>query len=110
MKTLSTIILLAITAAAKTSFAADEAAIVTNAPATEVVPVADVTAAATNAVANGTNGGLRMNFRDVSLEQVLNYMSDAAGFTIVLDAQPRGKVSVWSNTPLTKDEAVDLLN
>ena len=54
--------------------------------------------------------GLRMNFRGVPLEMVLNYLSDAAGFIIVLDAQVRGKVDMWSNTPLTKDEAVNLLN
>ena len=51
-----------------------------------------------------------MNFRGVPLEMVLNYLSDAAGFIIVLDAQVRGKVDMWSNTPLTKDEAVNLLN
>ena len=112
MKTISTIMLLAI-AAAGNSFAADETATittVTNAPATEVAPVADTTSVATNANAAGTNGGLRLNFRGVPLEMVLNYLSDAAGFIIVLEAQPRGKVDVWSNTPLSKDEAVDLLN
>jgi general secretion pathway protein D len=107
MKTISTIMLLAITAAG--SFAADETVVATNAPATEVAPV-EAPSATDPGVASGTNGGLRLNFRGVPLEQVLNYLSDAAGFIIVLDAQPRGKVDVWSNTPLTKDEAVDLLN
>jgi len=54
--------------------------------------------------------GLRMNFRGVPLEMVLNYLSDAAGFIIVLEAQVRGKVDVWSNTPLTREEAVEVLN
>ncbi len=54
--------------------------------------------------------GLRINFRSVPLELVLNYLSDAAGFIIVLDTQVRGKVDMWSNTPLTKDEAINLLN
>jgi general secretion pathway protein D len=54
--------------------------------------------------------GLRINFRGVPLELVLNYLSDAAGFIIVLDTQVRGKVDMWSNTPLTKDEAINLLN
>lgn len=54
--------------------------------------------------------GLRLNFRGASLDMVLNYLSEAAGFIIVLDAPVRGKVDVWSNTPLTKDEAVNLLN
>jgi general secretion pathway protein D len=41
---------------------------------------------------------------------VLNYLSDAAGFIIVLDTPVHGNVSVISNHPMTRDEAVDLLN
>ncbi|HEX5222598.1 MAG TPA: secretin N-terminal domain-containing protein [Verrucomicrobiae bacterium] len=107
MKIISTIMLLTV---ATGSFAADETVVTTNAPATDVAPVVEATSATATDVAAGTNGGLRLNFRGVALEQVLNYLSDAAGFIIVLDAQPRGKVDVWSNTPLSKDEAVDLLN
>ncbi len=65
--------------------------------------------ALTYSPSTGTNG-LRLNFRGASLDQVLNYLSEAAGFIIVLDAQPRGKVDVISSTPVTKDEAVNLLN
>jgi type II secretory pathway component GspD/PulD (secretin) len=54
--------------------------------------------------------GLRMNFRGAPLDMVLNYLSDAAGFIIVLDTEVKGKVDVWSNQPLNKDEAVELLN
>lgn len=53
---------------------------------------------------------LRLNFNNVQLEQVLSYLSDAAGFIIVMDTQVRGTVSVISKTPMTRDEAVDLLN
>src|SRR4051812_21244530 len=53
---------------------------------------------------------LRLNFRNVPLEMVLNYLSDAAGFIIVLETDIKGKVDVWSNQPLNRDEAVDLLN
>jgi general secretion pathway protein D len=41
---------------------------------------------------------------------VLSYLSDAAGFIIVLETEVKGRVDVWSNRPLTKEEAVDLLN
>jgi general secretion pathway protein D len=59
----------------------------------------------------GTNSDeIRLNFRNAPLEMVLNYLSDAAGFIIVLDTQVRGTVSVISGTPMTRDEAVDLLN
>ncbi len=54
--------------------------------------------------------GLLLNFRNAPLEKVLDYMSDAAGFTIVLDTPVRGRVDVWSAKPLGRDEAVDLLD
>lgn len=53
---------------------------------------------------------LRLNFDNVPLNMVLNYLSDAAGFVIVLDTQVHGNVSVISSHPLTRDQAVDLLN
>jgi len=125
MKTISTIMLLAVLTATAPTFAADETPPPTNSPAPALTPPAVEPASPTNQVASpeltplpvvtntlagGTNEGLRFNFRDVPLDMVLNYLSDAAGFIIVLDAQPRGKVDAWSSTPLTKDEAVDLLN
>ena len=63
-------------------------------------------------VASGTNNPneLRLNFRNAPLEMVLNYLSDAAGFIIVLDTHVNGSVNIISGQPVTKDEAVDLLN
>jgi type II secretory pathway component GspD/PulD (secretin) len=59
----------------------------------------------------GTNyDELSLNFRNAPLELVLNYLSDAAGFIIVMDTQVRGNVSVISSHPMTRNEAVDLLN
>ncbi len=61
----------------------------------------------------GTNGtdGLILNFRDTQIDQVLNYLSDAAGFIIELDV-PRltGTVSVWSAQPVNRNDAVNILN
>jgi general secretion pathway protein D len=51
-----------------------------------------------------------MNFRNAPLEQVLEYLSEAAGFIIVLDAPVKGTVNVISAKPLSQDEAVDFLN
>jgi len=61
---------------------------------------------------NGTNGLYLMylNFHGAPLEQVLNYLSAAAGFIIVQEAQPKGRVDVYSASPVTKDEAVNLLD
>lgn len=53
---------------------------------------------------------LRLNFRGAPLEMVLNYLSEAAGFIIDLQTEVKGKVDVWSNQPLTREEAVDVLN
>ena len=70
----------------------------------------EVAASEANTSAPEPGKGLRFNFRGVPLDMVLNYLSDAAGFIIVLETDVKGKVDVWSNQPLTKDEAVDLLN
>jgi general secretion pathway protein D len=53
---------------------------------------------------------LWLNFRGVPLDMVLNYLSKAAGFIIVMDTQVSGTVDVWSERPVTRDEAVNLLN
>jgi general secretion pathway protein D len=61
------------------------------------------------AARNGTNG-LYLNFHGASLEQVLSHLSAAAGFIIVQEAQPKGRVDVFSDAPVTKEEAVNLLD
>lgn len=53
---------------------------------------------------------LRLNFNNVPLDLVLQYLSDAAGFVIVMQTPVHGNVSVISSHPMTRDEAVDLLN
>lgn len=70
----------------------------------------EVSPAPTGVVADGERG-LRLNFRNAPLELVLNYLSEAAGFIIMPgSADVHGKVDVWSNQPLTKEEAVEVLN
>jgi general secretion pathway protein D len=75
-----------------------------------VEPVIALTPGAADAAITNGEKGLRLNFRGVPLDMVLNYLSDAAGFIIVLETQMKGKVDVWSNQPLSKEEAVTLLN
>jgi general secretion pathway protein D len=53
---------------------------------------------------------LRLNFRNAPLEMVLNYLSEAAGFIIVPETEVRGKIDVWSNQPVTKEEALSILD
>lgn len=74
------------------------------------------TATNKNAAPTAVNGalvngeGIRLNFRGVTLDTVLDYMSQAAGFVIVKETQVEGTVDVFSHQPLSKDEAVELLN
>lgn len=122
MKTITTTILLGVLATHLVR-AADET--LTNSPAPAEIAVATtpevavtnapaptMAAVETNAPVLLPNGepGVRMNFRGVPLELVLNHLSEAAGFTIVLDTKVTGKIDAWSNQPLSKDEAVELLN
>lgn len=83
----------------------DEAAAVSAAAATNAVPTNAVPAVT---VENGTNG-LRINVHGAQLNLFLEYLSDAAGFIINMDTPVRGTAEVWSKTPVTKDEAVELL-
>jgi len=56
------------------------------------------------------SNNIRLNFQGAPLSDVLNYLSEAAGFIIVQDVPVTGTVSVVSRQPITPDDAVDLLN
>ena len=64
------------------------------------------------ALAGGTNqaDGLRLEFRNAALDLVLDYLSEAGGFVINKETEVKGTVDVVSKNPLTRDEAVSLLN
>ncbi len=53
---------------------------------------------------------LQLNFRGVSLDTVLDYLSQAAGFVITRDEPVEGTVDIISHHPLNRDEAVELLH
>ncbi|MSU48517.1 MAG: hypothetical protein EXS37_05390 [Opitutus sp.] len=55
-------------------------------------------------------GSLRFNFRGARLETVLEYLSEAAGYIIVLDTPLRGTIDMWSAQPVSRQEAIQLLN
>ena len=76
-------------------------------PVAPVVPAVPVAAVAKPAVAKGT---IMLNFQGASLTDVLNYLSEAAGFVIVQEAPVSGTVNVVSRQPITAEDAVDLLN
>ncbi|HEY5041338.1 MAG TPA: von Willebrand factor type A domain-containing protein [Verrucomicrobiae bacterium] len=59
--------------------------------------------------ASSTND-ITLNFQNAPLSAVLNYVSEEAGFIVVQDTPVHGNVSITSKHPVTKAEAVDLLN
>src|SRR5579871_413764 len=89
-------------------------------PAATNTPAVTPTTGATTAPATGNNapssvdesGNIRFNFHNTRLDQILEFMSKAAGY-IVLDT-PRSvdlstKVTVYSDQPVTREEALVLL-
>ncbi|HEX8295660.1 MAG TPA: secretin N-terminal domain-containing protein, partial [Chthoniobacteraceae bacterium] len=54
--------------------------------------------------------GILMNFQGAALADVLNYLSEAAGFVILQEAPVPGTVNIVSRQPISPDEAVDLVN
>ncbi|HOE95010.1 MAG TPA: secretin N-terminal domain-containing protein [Candidatus Sumerlaeota bacterium] len=53
---------------------------------------------------------LRLNFKGVDLDTVLDYLSRAAGFIVVKEVDVAGTVDVISQQPLSPDEALEVLN
>ena len=58
----------------------------------------------------GPQDNLRFNFRGAPLETVLNYLSEAAGYIIILDTPVKGTIDMWSAQPVSRQEAIQLLN
>ena len=68
---------------------------------------------ASNSITTGpAEKGLTLNLRGVPVDGVLQYLSEAAGFTIIreADTQVQGTVDMVSDTPLNKAEIVLLLD
>jgi general secretion pathway protein D len=52
---------------------------------------------------------ISFKFKDASIDAILDYLSQTAGFIVIKDAPVSGRVSVISDQPVTPDEAVRLL-
>jgi len=55
-------------------------------------------------------GLVRMNFRNASLDSVLDHLSAAGHLIIHKETDAHGAIDVESKDPLTTDQAIDLLN
>src|SRR5947207_13776777 len=80
-------------------------------PATQPAP-----RPATQPAANGqqgvikADGGIILNFKDASIDAVLEQLSDVAGFIVVKETKPEGKVTLLSKQPIKRDEILPVLN
>ena len=123
MKTTMTLLLAVLTAGAFTGHAQSMTAPKTNSASPPPTDAPAAAAATTLSAAgsgaelsaippaqNADPNALRLHFRGAPLDSVLDYLSDAAGFIIVLDTQVHGRVDLWSDQPVSREEAVDLLN
>jgi general secretion pathway protein D len=128
MKTLNTLLTILLVTVALPLFGADpqspnpagDTSATTNTPPAQAQPAAPVppadlpepaAALATTAAAEGgSTNGIHLNFHGAPLGLVLDYLSDAAGFIINKEADVKGTVDVWSKEPVSKDDAVKLLN
>ena len=53
---------------------------------------------------------IRMNFRDVSLDTILEHLSEVAGLAVVRTVAVEGRITVISRQPMSIDQAIALLN
>jgi type II secretory pathway component GspD/PulD (secretin) len=89
---------------------ADQPAVTTDKPA--AAPEQQAAALSTtpaNTEPAPTNG-LVLNFHDVPLNAVLNYLSAKAGLIVVSDVNLQGKVSIVAEQPITTNDIVQILN
>src|SRR3954468_9326429 len=56
------------------------------------------------------DGGVILNFKDASIDAVLEQLSDVAGFIVVKETKPEGKVTLLSKQPIKRDEILPVLN
>jgi general secretion pathway protein D len=53
---------------------------------------------------------ISMRFKDAPIDSVLQYLSQVAGYVVVKESPIDSRVTVWSEQPISPDEAVSLLN
>ena len=76
----------------------------------QITPTAPAASAAAEVKPASAKGTIMLNFQGASLTDVLNYLSEAAGFVIVQEAPVSGTVNVVSRQPINAEDAVDLVN
>ncbi|HNQ34826.1 MAG TPA: type II secretion system secretin GspD, partial [bacterium] len=58
----------------------------------------------------GAAQGIVLNFQNASLDTILAYLSETAGFIVVRDVAVEGHLTIMSRQPITREEAITVLN
>jgi type II secretion system protein D len=83
----------------------------TAAQPTTVVPATPTQPKPVEVVKKDGETEIKLNFQDAPLQTVLEYLSEAAGLTVVSDQPLAGsRITVISRQPITLDQAVSLIN
>jgi general secretion pathway protein D len=53
---------------------------------------------------------ITMNFKDASIDAVLDYLSQTAGFFVIKEVPVTGRVTVFNRSPISPEDAVKYLN
>jgi general secretion pathway protein D len=67
-------------------------------------------ASTTSTTSHSPTTQISLNFKDASIDAVLEHLSEVAGFVVVKDGKLDGRVTVLSKQPVSPEEAVALLN
>lgn len=73
------------------------------------IDAADLTNAPAATGLRAQTNGLVLNLQGAALNQVIEFLGRAAGLTLNQKAELRGRVSVWSEAPLQREETVKLV-
>jgi type II secretory pathway component GspD/PulD (secretin) len=105
------VIITALLAAPLAALAQDDTSDAASAPVKALAGPVTPALSDTNAAAESyPTNGLILNFHDVPLNAVLNYLSVKAGLIVVSDANLQGTVTLVAKQPVSTNEIVELLN
>lgn len=79
-------------------------------PATQPASPTTAPARQLSSVTKQNGGAMTLNFVDANIDVILDELSTAAGFIVVKEVKPEGRVTLVSKQPVTPEEGVSLLN
>ncbi len=71
---------------------------------------AAIAPATSQPVARASGKPLQLNFKDVPLRTVVEYLSEAAGFVVIQSDKLDGRITLISRQPVPAEQAIDLLD